>query len=160
MPSPPEASTTSDSPHIRCSADRATARLTKVTTREDGRADDEAPHGQDHPRVHQSSGRIRSGRVREHSRHVHGQRRRGSTPLAQGLRLGLADSRIRDASRRHAHAVAANRSRARSAAVRRRSVDSSADHFGPASISPRSARTPSPWTVMSSRPTAVPAPRQ
>ncbi len=41
MPSPPEASTTSDSPHIRCSADRATARLTKVTTREDGRADDE-----------------------------------------------------------------------------------------------------------------------
>lgn len=41
MPSPPEVSTTSDSPHIRCSAHRATARLTKVTTREDGRADDE-----------------------------------------------------------------------------------------------------------------------
>ncbi|XGU20732.1 hypothetical protein ACETU7_09660 [Rhodococcus sp. 3Y1] len=73
-----------------------------MTTREDGRADDElrtvkitrgfTSHPAGSVLVEFGNTRVMCTASVE-----------GCTPLAQGLRLGLADSRIRDASRRHAH---------------------------------------------------------
>lgn len=160
MPSPPEVSTTSDSPpHIRCSAHRATARLTKVTTREDGRADDElrtvkitrgfTSHPAGSVLVEFGNTRVMcTASVEE------------GVPRWRKLRLGwlTAEYAMLPAA---THTRSGRESvKARSAAARRRSVDSSADHFERASISRQSVRTPSPSTVMSSKPTVALAPRQ
>ena len=72
-------------------------------TRPDGRDGRPAPPGDHHPQLARPRRGLGARRVRPHPRALRGQRHRGRAALAQGLRPGLGDRRVRDAAARHAH---------------------------------------------------------
>ena len=79
------------------------ARITHEPYRWQGRR--RTPTDSVHPWVPGASGRIRAGGVRRYEGAVCGVRRRGSAPVAQGVRPWLADRRVLDAAVVHPRTV-------------------------------------------------------